>query len=171
MSQRPMHTQVMVALLVIMVIFVVHAQSLDFTQDDAFISFRYVENFLDGRGLVFNPGERVEGYTNFLWIMLLSLFAGLGVDVIVISKLLGLASGCVALLLLYKTSTIVFLGDNGSRGHARSIREQAARQSRKTIAPGALFALAPPFLLALNGTFAYWSISGLETSLFTMAVV
>jgi len=35
--------------------------------DDAYISFRYVRNFVEGRGLVFNPGERVEGYTNFLW--------------------------------------------------------------------------------------------------------
>ena len=35
--------------------------------DDAFISFRYAENWARGLGVVFNPGERVEGYTNFLW--------------------------------------------------------------------------------------------------------
>ncbi len=40
-----------------------------FITDDAFISFRYVRNLLDGHGLVFNPGEYVEGYTNFLWIL------------------------------------------------------------------------------------------------------
>ena len=40
-----------------------------FLCDDAFISFRYVRNFLEGNGLVFNPGEYVEGYTNFLWIL------------------------------------------------------------------------------------------------------
>src|SRR5690606_452754 len=34
--------------------------------DDAFISFRYAQNLIDGHGLVFNAGERVEGYTNFL---------------------------------------------------------------------------------------------------------
>ncbi|MFH1418548.1 MAG: hypothetical protein ABII12_09730 [Planctomycetota bacterium] len=38
--------------------------------DDAFISFRYARNLLDGHGLVFNPGERVEGYSNFLWVLL-----------------------------------------------------------------------------------------------------
>ena len=40
-----------------------------FLTDDAFISFRYVRNLLDGHGLVFNPGEYVEGYTNFLWVL------------------------------------------------------------------------------------------------------
>ena len=40
-----------------------------FLTDDAFISFRYVRNLLDGHGLVFNVGERVEGYSNFLWIL------------------------------------------------------------------------------------------------------
>ena len=39
-------------------------------QDDAYISFRYARNLVDGNGLVFNPGERVEGYTNFLWTVL-----------------------------------------------------------------------------------------------------
>jgi len=39
---------------------------LDHTVDDAFISFRYAHNLVQGHGLVFNPGERVEGYTNFL---------------------------------------------------------------------------------------------------------
>ena len=38
-----------------------------FLTDDAFISFRYVRNLLEGHGLVFNPGERGEGYSNFLW--------------------------------------------------------------------------------------------------------
>lgn len=36
--------------------------------DDSYISFQYAKNWASGNGLVFNPGERVEGYTNFLWI-------------------------------------------------------------------------------------------------------
>ena len=40
-----------------------------FTIDDAYISFRYVRNLLEGHGLVFNPGEYVEGYSNFLWVL------------------------------------------------------------------------------------------------------
>jgi hypothetical protein len=42
--------------------------------DDAYISLRYAENFVAGKGLVWNEGEYVEGYTNFLWVMLVSLF-------------------------------------------------------------------------------------------------
>ena len=48
-----------------------------FLTDDAFISFRYVRNLLEGHGLVFNPGEYVEGYTNFLWILELAAIWGL----------------------------------------------------------------------------------------------
>lgn len=35
--------------------------------DDAYISYRYAWNLAHGHGLVYNPGEVVEGYTNFLW--------------------------------------------------------------------------------------------------------
>lgn len=47
-----------------------------FLTDDAFISFRYVRNLLEGHGLVFNRGERVEGYSNFLWVLELALLWG-----------------------------------------------------------------------------------------------
>ena len=48
-----------------------------FLCDDAFISFRYVRNLLEGHGLVFNPGEYVEGYSNFLWVLELAAIWGL----------------------------------------------------------------------------------------------
>ena len=47
-----------------------------FLTDDAFISFRYVRNLLNGHGLVFNVGERVEGYSNFLWVLELAAIWG-----------------------------------------------------------------------------------------------
>ncbi|MGZ6066494.1 MAG: hypothetical protein ACXWVM_29115 [Polyangiales bacterium] len=40
--------------------------------DDQMISMRYARNLASGQGLVFNPGERVEGYTNPLWTVLLA---------------------------------------------------------------------------------------------------
>ena len=48
-----------------------------FLTDDAFISFRYARNLLEGHGLVFNPGERVEGYSNFLWTLELAAIWGI----------------------------------------------------------------------------------------------
>ena len=40
--------------------------------DDAFIPYRYARNLETGKGLVFNPGERVEGYSNFLYMLLMA---------------------------------------------------------------------------------------------------
>jgi hypothetical protein len=39
------------------------------------ISMRYAANLAAGAGLVWNPGERVEGYTNFLWTLLMAVAA------------------------------------------------------------------------------------------------
>ena len=39
--------------------------------EDAYIDFRVVDNLLHGLGPVFNSGERVEAYTNPLWVAIL----------------------------------------------------------------------------------------------------
>src|SRR4029434_7187421 len=57
--------------------------------DDAFITFRYAANLVAGHGLVFNPGERVEGYSNFLWTILIAAGLRLGIDPVGASKALG----------------------------------------------------------------------------------
>ncbi|TFH46898.1 MAG: hypothetical protein E4G94_01390, partial [ANME-2 cluster archaeon] len=41
------------------------------TPDDAYISFRYIKNFVEGNGLTYNVGEYVEGYSNALWVILI----------------------------------------------------------------------------------------------------
>ena len=41
--------------------------------DDALISMRYAWNWAHGNGPVWNPGERVEGYTNFGWLLIMTL--------------------------------------------------------------------------------------------------
>lgn len=42
--------------------------------DDAFITFRSIENWIHGYGLAFNIGERVQTFTHPLWLFLQSLF-------------------------------------------------------------------------------------------------
>ena len=59
--------------------------------DDAMISMRYGRNVVDGHGLVFNPGQHVEGYTNLLWTL------GMGV-VQLIARPRRLAPGAVSLV-------------------------------------------------------------------------
>jgi hypothetical protein len=41
--------------------------------DDAYITFRVVDNFTSGLGLRWNATERVQAYTNPLWMLLMSL--------------------------------------------------------------------------------------------------
>jgi hypothetical protein len=40
--------------------------------DDAVTSMQYAKNLVLGNGLVFNVGERVDGYTNFLWVLFMA---------------------------------------------------------------------------------------------------
>lgn len=69
--------------------------------DDAFISFRYAQNLVAGNGLVYNVGERVEGYTNFLWTMLAALVLWLQADLIWTTYLAGVGLALAIMLLTY----------------------------------------------------------------------
>lgn len=115
----------------------------DVLQDDAFISFRYVRNFMEGHGLVFNLGERVEGYTNFFWIILLAFLAKLGLPLIETARTVGVLAAIGTLRLSAYAAQRCYLQRNW------------------------LWIAAVPFLLAANGALAYWAGSGLETGLFT----
>ena len=71
------------------------------TCDDAFISYRYARNLVEGSGLVYNPGERVEGYTNLLWTLWIAAGLALHVDPETWSSIFGLLSyGGVLMVIL-----------------------------------------------------------------------
>ncbi len=113
-------------------------------QDDAFISFRYVKNFLVGYGLVFNIGERVEGYTNFFWIMLLALLTKVGLPTIGTARVLGI---------FFSIGTLAVAAWGADKCYPKR---------------SWLWTVSVPLLLAANGSLAYWAGSGLETGLFTL---
>ncbi len=46
--------------------------------DDDYICYRYAQNLLEGHGLVFNAGERFEGFTTPLWVLLHTGWQALG---------------------------------------------------------------------------------------------
>ena len=73
-----------------------------FLLDDAYIAFRYAANLAHGHGLVWNPGERVEGYTNFLWTLLLAGGIALHVDPAASSMALGMACFVGSLLATFE---------------------------------------------------------------------
>lgn len=68
--------------------------------DDAFITFRYAQNWASGLGPIWNAGERVEGYTDFLWMSLLSLAIRLGLDPGQCALCLGMAAFLASLYVL-----------------------------------------------------------------------
>jgi len=71
--------------------------------DDAYITFRYARNLVEGRGFVYNPGERVLGTTTPLYTFLLSglaLVTG-SQDFPMLAVALNGVAGAVAVLLLY----------------------------------------------------------------------
>ena len=67
--------------------------------DDAMISMRYAWNFSHGAGLVWNAGERVQGYTNLLMTLIMSLAtlifdksaAALAIQILGVGFMLGIA--------------------------------------------------------------------------------
>jgi len=120
-----------------------HVRFFDFVTDDAYISFRYAVNLAEHGQLVFNLGERVEGFTNFLWTVLLAAGIKLGLGPVATSRFFGVAFGVGNLVLVVRMS-LRLSGQRPSAWH-----------------------LVAPTLLATTGAFACWCTGGLETQLFT----
>lgn len=118
------------------------------TFDDAFISFRYADNLAAGRGLVFNPGERVEGYSNPLWTVLLAAPMGLGIGRWELGPLV--LAKCVGAVLSVCTLWVV-RGIVARRGAASA---WMALMYCAAVAPNAL-----------------WSVGALETPLLALLLV
>lgn len=116
-----------------------------FIQDDAFISFRYARNLASGRGLTWNAGERVEGYTNFIWVLLMALPIKAGMDPVAASHALGMLCFAGSLALTFAL--------------ARELLHSPW---------GALLAVV---LLGLNHTFSAYATGGLETQLQACALL
>src|SRR5204863_10164001 len=86
------------------VLLVPHALMFDFVNDDAYISFRYARNLAEHGQLVFNVGERVEGFTNFLWTVLLAGGIKLGLSPVLTSRSSGIAFGVGTLAVAVRLS-------------------------------------------------------------------
>lgn len=65
--------------------------------DDAFINLRVVRNVLEGNGIVFNAGERVEATTSPLWLALLCLSGALHLKLEYVAAYGGIAMTCAGL--------------------------------------------------------------------------
>ncbi len=136
---------------------VVHAWWLRWITDDAWISFRYAERLVHGLGLTFNDGERVEGYSNFLWTVFTAAGIALGAPPDAWS--IGWGIACHG-------ATIALLAAFAWRRATAAGPEAPADASNLRVA----LPLAA-VLMALHRDHAIFATSGLETSLFTLLAV
>jgi hypothetical protein len=115
--------------------------------DDAMVSMRYARNLADGYGLVWNPGgEIVEGYTNPLWVLYMTVLHLLPVAPSKTSVLVqATAALCLALNLYYVRRIALVIGGG--------------------VRPVAWGALA---LTALYLPINFWSLQGMEVGVLTL---
>ncbi len=73
---------------------------LPFASEDAYITFRYARNLVAGNGLVFNPGERVMGFTSAPWTLWTSLGYALLRDTVLWTRVWTMLGDVTTLLVL-----------------------------------------------------------------------
>lgn len=114
----------------------------DWHVDDAAITYAYAENLVLGHGLVLHPSHAPEeGYSNSLWLLLLAVARLFGLEVALAAKLLGTATGALALAICLRC---------------------VAESTRKTPSGPAL---AVVLATLLSSPFVIWTVSGLEHGL------
>lgn len=127
------------------------AQIFPYTIDDAFITFRYSKNLAAGFGPTYNPGlPPVEGYTTFLWMLLMTFPHVVGIGVATFSKIIGIILTC-------GTFTIISL-------LALVLGSQLSIKLRLFFGSFAVYLLA---MLPVTSTHV---VSGMETSLFMFLI-
>jgi hypothetical protein len=123
-----------------------HSLRYNFVTDDAYISFVYSRNLAEHGALEFNLGDRVEGYTNFLWTFLLGI----------VLLITGIPPEISSLVL--------------GTGFAVATTFVALKFAQYVLKDESFMAIVAPALLALSSGFACWASGGLETQMFTFFV-
>jgi arabinofuranosyltransferase len=144
MSERARYS-ILIAVVATVIACIAWQFRLRFPFDDTFISFRYAEHLAAGHGLVWNiDGPHTEGYTNFLFILLLAACRFITSDLLVASQMIGLIGTTITAVAIFQLASNI-------------------RNTTKGFVAATLFILAP--LTWIN------ALSGMETSLFVMWVV
>ncbi|MGB5698003.1 MAG: hypothetical protein WBM46_20300 [Polyangiales bacterium] len=126
---------------------VAHALTyLPYFPDDAFISLRYSHRLLEGKGLTWTDGERVEGFTNFLWVVTVAGIGASGAELVTAARVLGLVGMSAVIVAFFFISPVT-----------RPIR--------------ALPPLGAGLTFAAAGPVAAYAISGLEHPLLVALLI
>ncbi len=111
--------------------------------DDQMISMRYARNLAEGHGLVWNPGEYVEGYSNLLWVLIMAAVHALG------------ASDMHAALYVQGIAFALHVGMIALSLRLLRVFVPSARVAALILVAG----------LVLSLDITYWSVNGFETNL------
>lgn len=153
MTSRSARLSLVVALVLLTVVcglvarqasIVLDGQRYYYLDDDQMISMRYARNLAEGQGLVWNPGERVEGYTNFGWVMVMAAVHAAGAPdrlAPLFVKIVNWALACAVLLLT----------------------DRLLRRLVPDASP--LLHLSMLVATALSLDLLYWTVNGFETTL------
>lgn len=114
-----------------------------FFADDSLITIRYAQRLINGHGLTWTNGIKVEGYSNLLWVLILAFFGKLGANMIIVARVLGI---------LFTVTNIYMLIQ-----YAKSRYEEAP-----------LILSIVLFFFSISSGVAVWAIGGLENSLASM---
>lgn len=115
-----------------------------FISDDSLISLRYAQRFIEGKGISWNDGHPVEGYSNLLWILGISFLGKFGIDLILSARILGILCSLVTIWSILNY-----------------FRKQNVRKE---------YVFLAITLLVTTPGFAVWAIGGLEQPLYVLLV-
>jgi arabinofuranosyltransferase len=121
-------------------LFLAFADEHNIIMEDQYITLTYSRNLAEGAGLVFNPGEKVEGFSSPLWVFIMAPAFLLGWNVMVFNRVI-----CIMAALLHFPLMNYLM-----RRYAPANSPLAIR-------------ILPSILLALSFPFLFWMKSGMET--------
>jgi hypothetical protein len=107
--------------------------------DDAYITFSYARNLLEAGELSFNRGEKVEGYSNFFWIVIISALRQINIDFVTSARM-------ISFLFLFSSCLVLVLYNRSN--------------------PNILLTVAGSSIILIHPHMIHWACSGLETTLF-----
>ncbi len=143
--QRFLFNHYLIGLILFSLSFIIRISFLSYeTQEDALITFRYVENLINGYGFVYNIGEHVLGTSTPLYTIFIAFLGVLGLPFVEAGRILNILADSLVTLLLYR-----ILSEKGY----------------------SLTGLLVGLLYTLSAHNIFWSASGMETGLYVFFII
>ena len=125
--------------IIVAVFYITAAAHFSYTPDDTYIYLQFAKNLTHGNGISFNAGTPTYGFTSPLWLFIVSLGGAMGIDLLMVAKVVDLVLASFALIVFYLIAHEL-------------IRDVAV-------------AICATIAFSVNAWFMRWAGTGMETSL------